>query len=172
MHLSVERHLVEALAVLEQPLQPARVDHRTGEQVCAGRLPFLQHGDRHFAEPLCRLGMLLDQLPEPDRGGKTGRACPDDQETDVDPLVDRVGRRRDRLRWRPRRREVGWAHAHDLRARTSSTSFGTIVCRSPTTPRSENSKIGAFGSLLIETITFAPCMPTLCWIAPEMPSAT
>ena len=28
------------------------------------------------------------------------------------------------------------------------------------------------GSLLIATITFAPCMPTLCWIAPEMPIAT
>ena len=51
-------------------------------------------------------------------------------------------------------------------------SSGTIACRSPTTPRSENSKIGAFGSLLIETITLEPCMPTLCWIAPEMPSAT
>ena len=32
--------------------------------------------------------------------------------------------------------------AHDRRARTSSVSFGTISCRSPTTPRSENSKIG------------------------------
>ncbi len=51
-------------------------------------------------------------------------------------------------------------------------SFGTISCRSPTTPRSLNSKIGAFPSLLIATITFELCMPTLCWIAPEMPSAT
>ena len=58
-----------------------------------------------------------------------------------------------------------------LRALTSSVSFGTTSCTSPTTPRSENSKIGAFGSLLIATITFELCIPTLCWIAPEMPQA-
>ncbi len=57
-------------------------------------------------------------------------------------------------------------------ARTSSVSFGTTWCRSPTTPRSLNSKMGAFASLLIATITFELCMPTLCWIAPEIPQAT
>ena len=51
-------------------------------------------------------------------------------------------------------------------------SFGTMACTSPTTPRSLNSKIGAFASLLIATITFELCMPTLCCTAPEMPSAT
>src|SRR5205823_9225572 len=96
----------------------------------------------------------------------------DDQEPDLDALVDRIGGRSDRLRRRPRRRIVGWADAHERRARTSSVSFGTISCKSPTTPRSENSKIGAFASLLIATITFEPCMPTLCWIAPEIPQAT
>ena len=44
-------------------------------------------------------------------------------------------------------------------------------CTSPTTPRSQKSKIGAFASLLIATIVSAPAMPTLCWIAPEMPQA-
>ena len=57
------------------------------------------------------------------------------------------------------------------RARTSSVSFGTIWCRSPTTPMSQKSKIGAFGSLLIATIVPEPCIPTLCWIAPEIPHA-
>ena len=38
-------------------------------------------------------------------------------------------------------------------------------------PRSENSKIGAFASLLIATMFSEPCIPTLCWIAPEMPAA-
>ena len=38
-------------------------------------------------------------------------------------------------------------------------------------PRSENSKIGAFASLLIATMFSEACMPTLCWIAPEMPAA-
>ena len=172
VHLAVEGQLVDALAPLEQPLQSARVDHRAREQVRAGSLPFLEHRNGHLAEPLRQLGLLLDQLPQPDRGRKAGRPCADDQKADVDPLVDRIGRRDDRLRGRPRRRELSWADAHDVRARTSSTSFGTISCRSPTTPRSENSKIGAFASLLIATITFEPCIPTLCWIAPEMPSAT
>ena len=57
------------------------------------------------------------------------------------------------------------------RALTSSVSFGTIWCRSPTTPTSQKSKIGAFGSLLIAMIVPEPCMPTLCWIAPEIPHA-
>ena len=54
---------------------------------------------------------------------------------------------------------------------TASMSFGTILLRSPTMPRSENSKIGAFASLLIATMFSEDCMPTLCWIAPEMPAA-
>jgi hypothetical protein len=32
--------------------------------------------------------------------------------------------------------------------------------------------MGAFGSLLIATIVFELCIPTLCWIAPEIPQAT
>ena len=38
-------------------------------------------------------------------------------------------------------------------------------------PRSENSKIGALESLLMATMFSEACMPTLCWIAPEMPAA-
>ena len=53
----------------------------------------------------------------------------------------------------------------------ASVSLGTILCRSPTTPRSENSKIGAFWSLLIARMFSEFCIPTLCWIAPEMPAA-
>jgi len=44
----------------------------------------------------------------------------------------------------------------------ASVSFGMILLRSPTTPRSENSKIGAFGSLLIATMFSEFCIPTLC----------
>src|SRR2546426_6827296 len=54
---------------------------------------------------------------------------------------------------------------------TASVSLGRILLRSPTIPRSENSKIGAFASLLIATMFSEPCIPTLCWIAPEMPAA-
>ena len=53
----------------------------------------------------------------------------------------------------------------------ASVSLGTILCRSPTTPRSENSKIGALGSLLIARMFSEFCIPTLCWIAPEIPAA-
>ena len=55
---------------------------------------------------------------------------------------------------------------------TSSVSFGTTCCTSPTMPKSANSKIGAFASLLIATIVPELCIPTLCWIAPLMPQAT
>src|SRR5439155_9194102 len=85
-----------------------------------------------------------------------------------------VRRDADRLA-RPPRRQVprrDRPHYPAFLARTSSASLGTTWCKSPTTPRSENSKIGAFASLLIATITFEPCMPTLCWIAPEIPQAT
>src|SRR6202012_3548241 len=53
----------------------------------------------------------------------------------------------------------------------ASVSFGMILFRSPTMPRSENSKIGAFASLLIAMMFSEDCMPTLCWIAPEIPAA-
>ena len=45
------------------------------------------------------------------------------------------------------------------------------INKDPNAPRSQKSKIGALASLLIATIVPEPCMPTLCWIAPEMPTA-
>src|SRR5437899_936714 len=137
----------------------------------AGLLALLEHRDRHLAEPLRQLRLLFDQLAEPDRTSEAGRACADDEDADLDPLVRRVGRLGDVVARRERRRKVARA-AHPLRWRTSSVSLGTISCTSPTTPRSLNSKIGAFASLLIATIVPELCMPTLCWMAPEMPSAT
>ena len=134
-------------------------------------LSLLQHRDRDVAEALRRLGVVLEELPEPDRAGEPGRACADDEDTHL----DRIGVARDaeRVLDAPRGREPRRDGAHQaLLARINSVSLGTIWWRSPTTPRSENSKIGAFGSLLIATITFELCMPTLCWIAPEIPQAT
>jgi hypothetical protein len=58
-----------------------------------------------------------------------------------------------------------------FRALIASVSLGRILFRSPTIPRSENSKMGAFASLLIATMFSEDCIPTLCWIAPEMPAA-
>jgi hypothetical protein len=53
----------------------------------------------------------------------------------------------------------------------SSVSWGATWNRSPTTPKSASSKIGASASLLIATIVFEVCMPARCWMAPEMPTA-
>src|SRR5206468_6195542 len=112
-----------------------------------------------------------DELAEADRARETGGPGADDQDPDLDPLLHRVGRLGDELGRRERRGVVRRFHAA-RRCSTSSVSLGTISCRSPTTPRSQNSKIGAFGSLLIATTVPEPCMPTLCWIAPEIPQAT
>ena len=73
----------------------------------AGLLALLDDRDRDVAEPLGRLGRLLEQLAEPDRAGEPGRACADDQDADLDPLVGGIGRRGDRLGGRERRRIVG-----------------------------------------------------------------
>ena len=56
-------------------------------------------------------------------------------------------------------------------SRSARRSCGTTLNRSPTTPKSARSKIGASASLLTATIVFDVCMPARCWIAPEMPSA-
>src|SRR6266540_2388214 len=61
--------------------------------------------------------------------------------------------------------------AHASPAGPAPTIRTPTSIRSPTTPRSANSKIGAFPSLLIATTTPELCIPTLCWIAPEMPTA-
>ena len=66
----------------------------------------------------------------------------------------------------------GASGAQPLRLVISSVAAGRTVCRSPTTPKSTSSKIGASSSLLTATIVFEVCMPARCWIAPEMPLAT
>lgn len=52
------------------------------------------------------------------------------------------------------------------------SSSRRIVNRSPTSPISAISKIGASASLLIATMVPASLMPVRCWMAPEMPMAT
>src|ERR1700689_916704 len=53
----------------------------------------------------------------------------------------------------------------------SSVSCGTTWDRSPTTPKSASSNIGASASLLITMMVLEVCMPARCWMAPEMPTA-
>ena len=84
---------------------------RAGEQVRARLLALLEHRDRHLAEPLAHVRVLLEQLAEPDRAREPARPGADDQDADLDPLVGRVGRRRRSPRRRERRRVVGRADA-------------------------------------------------------------
>src|SRR5439155_21840811 len=122
---------------------------------------------------------LLEQLAEPDRAREAGRAGADDEDADLDALVRRIARRCDRLGGRERRRVVARPdprrlpapEAHARRAFTSLVNFGTTCCRSPTTPRPANSKIGAVGCWLMATIVPAPCLPPFSWLAPEVPQA-
>ena len=158
----VERHLVDTLTALEETPQRAWIHDGPRQKMRAGLLAFLQDRHRHFAEPLPNLGCVLEQLAKSNATRETGRPCADDEDTDVDALLGRIARRGDILRCPKRRRKVCGLGHELLRCLTSSVSFGTTSCTSPTTPRSENSKIGAFVSLLIATITPELCMPTLC----------
>lgn len=54
----------------------------------------------------------------------------------------------------------------------SSISGGTISKRSPTIPYVAISKMGASLSLLMATTVLEPFIPTMCWMAPEIPKAT
>ena len=54
---------------------------------------------------------------------------------------------------------------------SASISFGRTLWTSPTMPRSAMPKIGASLSLLMAMMFFEPFIPTMCWVAPEMPAA-
>ena len=60
---------------------------RAREQVRAGRLALLGHGDRHLAELLGERRVLGQELPQAHGGREAGRAGADDQDAHVDPLV-------------------------------------------------------------------------------------
>ena len=148
------------------------------ESRCApGDLALLDHRHRHLAEALGQLRLVLEQLHDLDRAGEPRRPAADDRHADLDPLLLGIGglgdellRRVDRRReFRGRDRTSG--DQPPFLAFTASVSLGRILWRSPTTPRSQNSKIGAFGSLLIARMFSELCIPTLCWMAPEIPAA-
>ncbi len=109
---AVGRDVLDPDGRSQEPSQGARIDHGPGEKMRAGLLPLLEHGDRHVAESLGDVGVLLEQLPQPDRAGEPGRPGADDQDADLDALVRGIRRLGDELRRRERRREVARpAHA-------------------------------------------------------------
>ena len=170
-----------ARQVGEELLQRPRAHDGAREVVPAAGLRLLDDRDGDLAEALHRLRVVGQQLQQPVGRGQAGRAAADDGDADLDALVlavelaldelaDRVDGRRELARsdGAVARRHVDQPPFFALMA---SVSLGRILFRSPTMPRSENSKIGAFASLLIATMFSEDCMPTLCWIAPEMPAA-
>ncbi len=162
--------------VREELLHRRRVHHRPGQQVRPGALALLHERHRNLAERLHERLVLRQQLGQTDGAREARGAAAHDHHADLDALVLGVGGRSDELPGGvDGRRELDRRGGHPERqpflALTASVSLGMILLRSPTTPRSENSKIGAFGSLLIATMFSADCMPTLCWMAPEMPAA-
>ena len=101
-----------------------------------GALPFSSTATGTSPRRAGRLRILGGELAEPDRRGQPGRPGADDQDADLDRLG--VARLLDRLGRAPRRRDSRTGrHVSPCAAAASSTSLGTIACRSPTTPRSE-----------------------------------
>ena len=66
---------------------------------------------------------------------------------------------------------LGTVRRYPFLALTAAVSAGTIFSASPTTPRSAIFMIGASASLLIAMMIFEAFMPTVCCMAPEMPTA-
>ena len=89
----------------------------------------------------------------------------------LDTIAAMLGRQFPKVETQLRTAKVDVTAFADSIGEPTSVSLGRILFRSPITPRSENSKIGALGSLLIATMFSAFCMPTLCWMAHEMPAA-
>jgi hypothetical protein len=65
----------------------------------------------------------------------------------------------------------GAVRCYPFLALTAAVSAGTIFSASPTTPRSAIFMIGASASLLMAMMIFDAFMPTVCCMAPEMPTA-
>src|ERR1019366_5719912 len=186
-HLAVgEALLAPVLAghLREQLLQRARAHDRAREVVPAAGLGLLDPRHGHFAEALHRLRIVGQQLQQAVGTGQARGAAADDRHADLDQLVlgveaalhellDRVHRGREGRRSDLAAAGTAVAGHGQLAflAFTASVSLGRILLRSPTMPRSENSKIGALASLLIATMFSEACIPTLCWIAPEIPAA-
>src|SRR3954452_19870097 len=153
--------------------------HGAGQVVGPAHLALLDDRHRHLAQALHELRLVGQQLQQLVRACQAGRAAADDGDPDLDALLLVVELALDELLLRVHGRgELRGRDDPAVRRRhqpffalMASVSLGTILLRSPTMPRSENSKIGAFASLLMATMFSADCMPTLCWMAPEMPAA-
>src|SRR6516225_4263006 len=139
----------------------------------SGLLAFVQHRKGDLAQFFRRRGVGLEQLSKPDRAGQSAGAGTDHEHANLNAGIRRIGWLCDKLAGLIGRGKVRGPHHQPVpRCRRSSMTSGTMVCTSPITPRSLNSKMGAAASVLMATITFEFCIPTLCCTAPEIPRAT
>ena len=114
VHRAVGRHLLDRDPAANS-LRMARGFMTAPERRCEpGCLPFSSTATGTSPSGLADVGMLFEELAEPDGAGQPAGAASDDQDPDLDPLVGRVGRRADRLGARERRRVVGRADAAHL----------------------------------------------------------
>src|SRR5437588_571795 len=74
-----------------------RPHDRSREKVGARLLSLLEHRHGNVSELLADVRALLEQLAEADRAGETCGPCSHDQDTDIDPLLGRVGGHADRI---------------------------------------------------------------------------
>ena len=151
-----------------------RIEDRARQHVGPDLARLLQHRNRErFA------AALLLQLRQPERSRHPRRTAADDEDVYVEGIATHQPRSSVQLpsyqspvlqldncsNWKLVTGDGGYLF-------NSATIAGTISNRSPVMPKSAISKIGASGSLLIATIVREPFIPTRCWMAPEIPSAT
>ena len=148
--------------------------------VCAPQtLPFSITATGHLAELLHQLGLVGEQVEEPVRAGEARRPAADDRDADLDPLVLGVGRLDDQVR---SSNGGGYSSGSTAGLGVIGASaallglhglgqLGHDLVEVADHAEVANSKIGAFGSLLIARMFSELCIPTLCWIAPEIPAA-
>ena len=105
-HLAIRREVGGLEPAAEELAERRRVHDGARQQMRPCLLALLEHGDRDVAEPLANVGMLLEQLAEPDSARKPARPRTDDRDADLDPLVARIRRRAHRIAGAERRSEV------------------------------------------------------------------
>src|SRR5439155_5538688 len=168
-HLPDDRDVEVALEQRAVPLDEGQAEHQEapeGEGVRESgyrpreKLALGEHLGRLRADPRTGTGRAA-------RLGRLPRAAePDQQQRPPPGEPERDGRHR-------QPQDHPQDHGRQpLRFSISLISAGSTLCRTPTTPKSAYSKMGAFGSLLTATIVREPCIPARCWIAPDTPAAT
>ena len=151
----------------------ARVDDGAREEVRARLLALLEDGDRDVAEPLGDLGRSSSSWPRRIAHARPAGPAPTIRTpTSMRSSAGSVGAAiASPARTAAGSRRAG-RHQPPFRCAHELGQLGDDLVQVADDAEVANSKIGAFGSLLIATITLELCIPTLCWIAPEMPQAT